>query len=109
MISMHHLLILHKKMKEKEKEKDKGKDKDKDMKDEDEDEPIYCICRGPEAGFMVFCDKCEDWFHGSCVGLKKKQAEKLEKYICPNCAPSAPDKDKDKGKDEKADKNAQRM
>jgi hypothetical protein len=51
------------------------------------DEPVYCICRGPEAGFMVFCDNCEEWFHGDCVGIKKRQADKLEKYLCPNCAP----------------------
>ena len=36
---------------------------------------------------MVFCDGCEEWFHGDCVGIKKRQADKLEKYLCPNCAP----------------------
>ena len=51
------------------------------------DEPVYCICRGPEAGFMVYCDGCQEWFHGDCVGIKKRQADKLDKYLCPNCAP----------------------
>lgn len=31
----------------------------------------YCLCRGPNDGtFMVQCDDCDQWFHGSCVNLK---------------------------------------
>lgn len=31
----------------------------------------YCLCRGPNDGtFMVECDDCDQWFHGSCVNLK---------------------------------------
>jgi len=47
----------------------------------------YCICRGPDDHrWMIFCDKCEDWFHGECVNLDKETGETLvERFICPNC------------------------
>ena len=47
----------------------------------------YCLCRGPDDHrFMISCDRCEDWFHGACVGMDKHTGENLvQKYICPNC------------------------
>ncbi|KAL1884225.1 hypothetical protein VTK73DRAFT_5361 [Phialemonium thermophilum] len=47
----------------------------------------YCICRGPDNHrFMIACDKCEDWFHGDCIGMDKYTGENLvQRYICPNC------------------------
>lgn len=47
----------------------------------------YCLCRGPDDHrFMIACDRCEDWFHGECIGMDKHTGEKLvQKYICPNC------------------------
>ena len=38
---------------------------------------------------MICCDKCDDWFHGKCVGVTKAQAQQMEKrhiqWHCPNC------------------------
>ncbi|XP_071081601.1 histone lysine demethylase PHF8-like isoform X3 [Haliotis cracherodii] len=50
-------------------------------------EPIYCLCRQPydETLFMIECDVCKDWFHGSCVGVLEHQASDIEIYHCPNC------------------------
>ena len=46
----------------------------------------FCICRGPDDGsFMIQCDECRGWFHGSCVHIDKDYAEKLAFYLCPNC------------------------
>jgi COMPASS component SPP1 len=47
----------------------------------------YCICRGPDDHrWMIFCERCEDWFHGECINLDKGIGESLiEKFICPNC------------------------
>jgi COMPASS component SPP1 len=53
----------------------------------DEDAGPYCICRGPDNHrFMIACDRCEDWFHGECIGMDKFTGEVLvAKYICPGC------------------------
>jgi COMPASS component SPP1 len=35
---------------------------------------------------MIACDRCEDWFHGDCIGMDKYTGENLvQRYICPNC------------------------
>ncbi|XP_071807682.1 histone lysine demethylase PHF8-like [Asterias amurensis] len=49
--------------------------------------PVYCICRQPydAARFMIECDTCQDWFHGSCVGVREDQSADIEEYHCPNC------------------------
>ncbi|XP_060577068.1 lysine-specific demethylase 7B-like isoform X2 [Ruditapes philippinarum] len=54
--------------------------------DEDKD-TLYCICRQPynENEFMIECDICKDWFHGSCIGILEHQAPDIEIYHCPNC------------------------
>jgi COMPASS component SPP1 len=51
------------------------------------DQNVYCICRGPDNHrFMIACDRCEDWFHGDCVGMDKYTGENLvQRYICPKC------------------------
>ena len=47
----------------------------------------YCICRGPyNRRFMICCVECDEWFHGSCVGISKQDAESMDKYCCPLCA-----------------------
>ncbi|ESO88867.1 hypothetical protein LOTGIDRAFT_125461 [Lottia gigantea] len=52
-----------------------------------ETEPIYCLCKKPydETLFMIECDVCKDWFHGSCVGVQEHQAADIEIFHCPNC------------------------
>ncbi|KAM5163767.1 PHD finger protein 3 [Mantella aurantiaca] len=39
--------------------------------------------------FMVGCGRCDDWFHGECVGLSLGQAQQMEvddkEYICVKC------------------------
>ncbi|KAH7037455.1 uncharacterized protein B0I36DRAFT_380647 [Microdochium trichocladiopsis] len=55
--------------------------------DADTDNGPYCICRGPDDHrWMIGCDVCEDWFHGTCVDLSKEIGERLvERFVCPNC------------------------
>ncbi|XP_059156808.1 nucleosome-remodeling factor subunit BPTF-like isoform X2 [Physella acuta] len=50
-------------------------------------EELYCLCRTPydENQFYIGCDRCQDWFHGYCVGISKHEADKIEVYVCPNC------------------------
>ncbi|XP_055689203.1 nucleosome-remodeling factor subunit NURF301 isoform X2 [Lutzomyia longipalpis] len=48
---------------------------------------LYCLCKQPydESQFYICCDKCQDWFHGRCVGILQSEAEFIDEYICPNC------------------------
>lgn len=34
---------------------------------------------------MIECDICQDWFHGSCVGVEEDKATEIDLYHCPNC------------------------
>ncbi|KAJ4458161.1 putative inhibitor of growth protein 3 [Paratrimastix pyriformis] len=48
---------------------------------------VYCTCRRPADGEMVFCEdeKCPiGWFHFECVGLSQAPPEN-EKWYCPDC------------------------
>ncbi|XP_043829648.1 histone lysine demethylase PHF8 isoform X2 [Dromiciops gliroides] len=49
--------------------------------------PVYCLCRLPYdvTRFMIECDLCQDWFHGSCVGVEEEKAADIDLYHCPNC------------------------
>jgi len=51
---------------------------------------LWCVCREPHNNrFMICCDKCEDWFHGTCVGVTRAMGRQLEakglEWICLNC------------------------
>ncbi|XP_029901707.1 lysine-specific demethylase 7A [Myripristis murdjan] len=49
--------------------------------------PLYCVCRQPYdvSRFMIECDICKDWFHGSCVQVEEHHAVDIDVYHCPNC------------------------
>ncbi|XP_043107441.1 death-inducer obliterator 1 isoform X4 [Puntigrus tetrazona] len=51
---------------------------------------LYCICRQKHnKRFMICCDRCEEWFHGDCVGISEARGRLMERngedYVCPNC------------------------
>ncbi|KAH8318668.1 hypothetical protein KR074_001189 [Drosophila pseudoananassae] len=59
---------------------------------EDDDDPnkLWCICRQPHNNrFMICCDMCEDWYHGSCVSVTKAMGTEMENkgidWKCPKC------------------------
>ncbi|XP_066997900.1 histone lysine demethylase PHF8 isoform X2 [Anabrus simplex] len=53
-------------------------------------EKIYCLCGQlyDANRFMIQCDMCKEWFHGSCVGVQEYQSVDLDKYHCPRCEPA---------------------
>ncbi|KAG0231496.1 hypothetical protein BGW42_000202 [Actinomortierella wolfii] len=53
--------------------------------DMERDDQVYCICRSSEAGMMVECDECHEWYHGTCVRVSKREATVKTNYICPVC------------------------
>lgn len=52
---------------------------------------LYCICRQPALHyFMIQCNKCQDWFHGECVGINRQKAAKIKEFYCPLCIDEDP-------------------
>ncbi|MEE6507150.1 hypothetical protein FKM82_007977 [Ascaphus truei] len=82
----------HKRKREEEKEPIPAKSKKKKMisttsKENKKDTKLYCICKTPydESKFYVGCELCANWYHGDCVGITEKEAQKLDVYICNDC------------------------
>ena len=56
----------------------------------DDTNKLWCICRKPHKNrFMIACDICQEWFHGSCVGISPKKGKEMEdnghEWTCPKC------------------------
>lgn len=51
----------------------------------------FCgLCKKPHNNmFMVGCGRCDDWFHGDCVGLDLTKVQEMEQedqmYVCLKC------------------------
>ncbi|XP_074486723.1 nucleosome-remodeling factor subunit BPTF-like isoform X2 [Sebastes fasciatus] len=50
-------------------------------------EELYCICKTPydESQFYIGCDRCQNWYHGRCVGILQSEANHIDEYVCPQC------------------------
>ncbi|KAI1720068.1 PHD-finger domain-containing protein [Ditylenchus destructor] len=35
--------------------------------------------------FYLMCDRCRQWFHGKCVGITEKRAQKMDSWMCAEC------------------------
>ncbi|KAF3927282.1 hypothetical protein ABW20_dc0110367 [Dactylellina cionopaga] len=46
---------------------------------------IFCICRQPEAGMMIECEICHEWYHGKCLKIARGKVKEEDKYTCPIC------------------------
>eukprot|EP00656_Telonema_subtile_P033984 TRINITY_DN3812_c0_g1_i1.p1 TRINITY_DN3812_c0_g1~~TRINITY_DN3812_c0_g1_i1.p1 ORF type:complete len:195 (+),score=38.36 TRINITY_DN3812_c0_g1_i1:243-827(+) len=53
--------------------------------------PVYCSCEEPYNPdlTMVECEKCNEWFHLTCVGLSPEELEKIPAFYCQQCDPSS--------------------
>lgn len=69
-----------------------GEDEGGEEEEEEDEDPdkLWCICRQPHNNrFMIGCDKCDEWFHGTCVGITRAMGRELEEkgleWICAKC------------------------
>ena len=54
--------------------------------DEENDQKKNCVCRKPYSGrFMIQCDSCDEWYHGSCINITVTDALVIDKYKCKAC------------------------
>lgn len=67
----------------------KSKKKKKKKKSEGagvDEKKLYCICRSSDSKrFMIACDKCDEWYHGVCVGVNQSLSFKVKKFYCHLC------------------------
>ena len=49
--------------------------------------PVYCVCEMPYNPdlFMVECESCEEWYHPECLQKTRKEVDRMEHFICPDC------------------------
>uniref|UniRef100_A0A1I8IEC7 Reverse transcriptase domain-containing protein n=1 Tax=Macrostomum lignano TaxID=282301 RepID=A0A1I8IEC7_9PLAT len=51
----------------------------------------WCVCRSTDIDrFMIACDKCEEWYHGDCIGVSSKDAAAINKFYCSKCLKKHP-------------------
>lgn len=46
---------------------------------------VFCICRRVEAGMMIECEVCHEWYHGKCLKIARGKVKEDDKYTCPIC------------------------
>ncbi|OJD14954.1 hypothetical protein AJ78_04737 [Emergomyces pasteurianus Ep9510] len=46
---------------------------------------VFCICRQQEAGLMIECELCHEWYHGKCLKIARGKVKEFDSYTCPIC------------------------
>ncbi|KAF7563184.1 hypothetical protein G7046_g994 [Stylonectria norvegica] len=46
---------------------------------------VFCICRRVEAGMMIECELCHEWYHYKCLKIARGKVKDDDKYTCPIC------------------------
>lgn len=47
---------------------------------------FVCYVGPSDGSFMLGCDSCDKWFHGSCMKLDQAASDTLTNWICPPCS-----------------------
>ncbi|KAG6289044.1 hypothetical protein E4U09_005221 [Claviceps aff. purpurea] len=51
----------------------------------DRSRQVFCICRKIEAGMMIECELCHEWYHYKCLKIARGKVKEDDKYTCPIC------------------------
>ncbi|KAL0465761.1 PLU-1-like domain-containing protein [Neurospora intermedia] len=62
-----------------------GEHDSSDNEDENGSRQVFCICRRVEAGMMIECEQCHEWYHGKCLKIARGKVKEDDKYTCPIC------------------------
>ncbi|KAJ4148508.1 hypothetical protein LMH87_002973 [Akanthomyces muscarius] len=46
---------------------------------------VFCMCRKVEAGMMIECELCHEWYHYKCLKIARGKVKEEDKYTCPIC------------------------
>ncbi|SPO06090.1 related to regulator protein rum1 [Cephalotrichum gorgonifer] len=48
---------------------------------------VFCLCRRVEAGMMIECGICHEWYHGKCLKIARGKVKDDDKapWTCPVC------------------------
>ncbi|CAI4214758.1 unnamed protein product [Parascedosporium putredinis] len=54
---------------------------------EDPNREVFCLCRRVEAGMMIECGICHEWYHGKCLKIARGKVKDDDKapWTCPIC------------------------
>ncbi|XP_051946392.1 PHD finger protein 3-like isoform X2 [Xyrauchen texanus] len=72
------------------------------------------LCKKPHNNrFMVGCGRCDDWFHGDCVGLDLAKVQQMEEedqeYVCLKCCAEEDGKPGGQATDQSDDKLSSKL
>lgn len=53
--------------------------------DDNRHRQVFCMCRKIEAGMMIECELCHEWYHYKCLKIARGKVKEDDKYTCPIC------------------------
>ncbi|KAI0307732.1 hypothetical protein B0F90DRAFT_1830287, partial [Multifurca ochricompacta] len=63
-----------------------------DDSEEGMEDKLYCICKTKydDERVMIACDRCDEWYHTSCVNMPDMEVDLVDQFICPLCVEKNP-------------------
>ena len=45
----------------------------------------FCYCKRKATDSMVQCERCNEWYHFSCLGLSDQDVDNIDHFYCNEC------------------------
>lgn len=73
-------------------ESERKSEEKEEEKEEIVDDKLYCVCKTKydEERFMIACDRCDEWYHTTCVNMPEMEVELVDQFFCPPCIEQNP-------------------